>query len=42
MDKIIESNRIIEIPALLENDGFHANPEAINKIRMCLEEYEND
>ena len=42
MDKIIESNRIIEIPALLENDGFHANPEAINKIRMCLEDCKND
>ncbi len=37
-DKIIESPRIIEIPSLLEEDGFHVNREAINKIRMCLEE----
>lgn len=41
-DKIIESPRIIEIPSLLEEDGFHANQEAINKIRMCLEEYKDD
>ena len=41
-DKIIESPRIIEIPSLLEEDGFHANREAINKIRMCLEEYKDD
>ena len=41
-DKIIESPRIVEIPSLLEKDGFHANREAINKIRMCLEEYKDD
>ena len=41
-DKIIESPRLIEIPSLLEEDGFHANREAINKIRMCLEEYKDD
>ena len=35
---IVESERIIQIPALLENDGRYANQEAIHKIKMILEE----
>lgn len=36
-DRIIESERIVEIPSLLEEDGFHVNQDAINIIRMCLQ-----
>lgn len=42
MDQIMESERIIEIPFLLEKDGFHVNQEAINTIRKYLEDEGND
>lgn len=41
-DQIMESERIIEIPSLLEKDGFHANQDAINVIRKCLKDERND
>ena len=41
-DRIIESERIVEIPSLLEEDGFHVNQDAINIIRMCLQGGKND
>ena len=41
-DQIMESERIIEIPSLLEKDGFHVNQEAINTIRKYLEDEGND
>ena len=41
-DQIMESERIIEIPSLLEKDGFHANQDAINTIRKCLKDERND
>lgn len=41
-DRIIESERIVEIPSLLEVDGFHVNQDAINIIRMCLQGGKND
>lgn len=41
-DQIMESERIIEIPSLLEKDGFHVNQDAINTIRKCLKDERND
>ena len=41
-DQIMESERIIEIPSLLEKDGFHVNQDAINAIRKCLKDEKND
>lgn len=41
-DQIMESERIIEIPSLLEKDGFHVNQDAINTIRKCLKDGKND
>lgn len=41
-DQIMESERIIEIPSLLEKDGFHVNQDAINTIRKCLKDEKND
>lgn len=41
-DQIMESERIIEIPSLLEKDGFHVNQDAINEIRKCLKDEKND
>ncbi len=41
-DQIMESERIIEIPSLLEKDGFHVNQDAINAIRKCLKDEKYD
>lgn len=41
-DQIMESERIIEIPSLLEKEGFHVNQDAINTIRKCLKDEKND
>lgn len=41
-DQIMESERIVEIPSLLEKDGFHVNQDAINTIRKCLKDEKND
>ena len=41
-NQIMESERIIEIPSLLEKDGFHVNQDAINAIRKCLKDEKYD